>query len=938
MSFGNILYSTLIGPLQLFFEVVYSIAYRVIGNEGLSIIVLSLAMNFLVLPLYKRADEVQAEERAIEAKLKRGVDHIKKTFHGDDRMMMLQTYYRQNNYSPVDSLKGSVSLLLEIPFFIAAYRFLSGLEILQGVSFGPIADLGMPDNMLVLGSFSINILPILMTIINIISSSIYSKGLPLKSKIQLYAMACIFLVFLYNSPAGLVFYWTLNNLFSLVKTVFFKMKNPKVILSIMASVAGLAAAVIAIIGPGSRSVKVYLVLAIAGIILQMPLLIHFLGRNRKWALFVSGEPSKTAFLFPCLLLSVLIGFLIPSSVILASPLEFVDAASFYNPVWYVISSLSLAGGLFIVWFFVFYSLAGKSGKIIFEKLVSAVSVIAIADYMLFGKKLGIMNSSLIFDKGLQFDKKEMVINILVILICIITVLAALRFLKSKAKAIYLIMAVAVFSMSISNIAGINKVISEYRNTSERGDIPTINLSREGENVVVIMLDRAIGLYVPYIMAERPELKEQFSGFTYYSNVVSFGGWTNLGTPALFGGYEYTPDEMNKRDTESIKDKHNEALKVMPVLFAENGFDVTVLNPSYANYQWIPDNSIFADYDGIYANNTYGYFSDPESSEYTVESRKRNFFCYSFMKAMPLFMQSTLYNAGKYNSLAFYSEKAYLGQSIESISESEGISPDAADYYNTVSGLSGMTHITDETNGTFTEYVCELTHDVQLYDEETYSLEMHVDNAAYDNAHADRFEIAGRTLKVESIEQMTHYQSNVAAFIQLGKWFEYLKANGVYDNTRIILVADHGQGLSQDEELIVDYAESRYDAEWYYPLLMVKDFNSTGFCESEEFMTNADVPVLATRELISNPVNPFTGNEIENSYKTLGVYVSASDAWGINFNNGSVYYPGDWLYVHDDMRKKENWEIVQRDSASPLEFVEWDEELWERFHNASEKGE
>ena len=50
-------------------------------------------------------------------------------------------------------------------------------------------------------------------------------------------------------------------------------------------------------------------------------------------------------------------------------------------------------------------------------------------------------------------------------------------------------------------------------------------------MVVLMLDRAMGQYVPYIFNEKPELKEQFSGFTYYSNVISFGGYTNFGSPA-----------------------------------------------------------------------------------------------------------------------------------------------------------------------------------------------------------------------------------------------------------------------------------------------------------------------------------------------------------------------------------------------------------------------
>lgn len=74
----QILDSLLFQPLQLLFEVIYVNANRVIGNPGLSIIVLSLVMNFLVLPLYMRADALQEEERDMEARLHRGVTHIKR--------------------------------------------------------------------------------------------------------------------------------------------------------------------------------------------------------------------------------------------------------------------------------------------------------------------------------------------------------------------------------------------------------------------------------------------------------------------------------------------------------------------------------------------------------------------------------------------------------------------------------------------------------------------------------------------------------------------------------------------------------------------------------------------------------------------------------------------------------------------------------------------
>ena len=250
MSVLDMIGSLLIGPLKLLFEVIFAVALKVIENPGLSIIVLSLAMNVLVLPLYRRADAIQIEARDTENKLKDVVSHIKKTFSGDERMMILQTYYRQNNYNPLSVLSGSISLLLEIPFFMAAYQFLSGVDAFSGAAFGPIKDLSAPDGLIAIGSFTINLLPIIMTLVNVISSSLYLKGFPLKTKIQLYGMAGFFLVFLYNSPAALVFYWTLNNLFSLVKTLFYRLKNPKPVLQIGLGILGAAAFVVGILMQG----------------------------------------------------------------------------------------------------------------------------------------------------------------------------------------------------------------------------------------------------------------------------------------------------------------------------------------------------------------------------------------------------------------------------------------------------------------------------------------------------------------------------------------------------------------------------------------------------------------------------------------------------------------------------------------------------------------
>ena len=91
MGVAGMLYKLVLGPLELLFDVVYTLALRMTHSEGLSLIFLSLAINLLVLPMYNRADALQAEEAREAARLKPGIDRIKKAFRGDERFMILQT-------------------------------------------------------------------------------------------------------------------------------------------------------------------------------------------------------------------------------------------------------------------------------------------------------------------------------------------------------------------------------------------------------------------------------------------------------------------------------------------------------------------------------------------------------------------------------------------------------------------------------------------------------------------------------------------------------------------------------------------------------------------------------------------------------------------------------------------------------------------------------
>ncbi|NLL63289.1 MAG: membrane protein insertase YidC [Ruminococcaceae bacterium] len=924
MTILNAIYTVLLGPLELFFDVVYTLSYKIVKNPGLAIVFLSLVMNFLVLPLYKKADEMQAEERAIQAKLQPGIKHIKKTFKGDEQYMILRTFYRQNNYKPTDALKGSVSLLLEIPFFIAAYRFLSGLKLLDGVSFGLIDDLGAPDTLLVISGVTIHLLPILMTVINLVSSAIYSKGLTLKSKIQMYGVAIIFLVLLYESPSGLVFYWTLNNVFSLVKNIFYKLKNPKLVLYILMSLvsAGLLIYVI-FINPFESVFKQNWIVSLLSL-LQLPIISYFASKKIKIKkqLPISNE-SKSIFYIGCIFVTVLMGVLIPSAVIESSPAEFVDVTLFKSPLWYILNSLLISFGTFMIWSSVFYMLAGERAKQWFSIGIWCFSGVAITNYMFFGRDLGILSNMLQFDKLPMFTVKQQLINVLVI-VAVTLILFFIYYKKASfVRLLYIAATFAVVVMSIMNVNDIYKQNTDVEKSIKivSQKVASIPLSRNGKNVVIIMLDRAISHYVPFIFNEKPELAEQFSGFTYYPNTLSYGISTNFAIPALFGGYEYTPENLNARKGESLESKHNEALKVMPVLFAKNGFNVTVCDPPYAGYKWIPDLSIFDDCEGVSVYNTEGKYNEAFDMIFidNEEVLKRNFFCYSVLKVSPLFVQPIIYSNGQYNNADAITQlsgklrmkednsEIVTPQVVEGTTKATGIRQSFLNSYGVLMSLSRMTDLQDNAKNNFFILSNSAPHEPMLLQMPNYTVEASVDNSAYTNI---RTTADGRMTELSSEKIVTHYHANMASFIQLGKWLNFLKEKGAYDNTRIIIVSDHGADILffgnhkyKDLELNIAYLN---------PLLLVKDFDSNSAFQTDlTFMTNADVPTIASSGIIKNVTNPFTGEKINSNEKNVPVQkVFYSRKWQVTENNGDKFLPGHWYTVSAPVYELDNWSYVE----------------------------
>ena len=94
-----------------------------------------------------------------------------------------------------------------------------------------------------------------------------------------------------------------------------------------------------------------------------------------------------------------------------------------------------------------------------------------------------------------------------------------------------------------------------------------------------------------------------------------------------------------------------------------------------------------------------------------------------------------------------------------------------------------------------------------------------------------------------------------------------------------------------------------------PLLMVKDFDATGFTVSDDFMTNGDTPALAMADIIDDPVNPFTQKPINSQLKEGRQLIFCSYDWIADEGSGNTFSPGPWYTVEGDPHDPSNWEYA-----------------------------
>ena len=152
-------------PIEYLLLIIFTNSYKITNNYGISLLIMSIVITVGTYPLYRLADIWKEKELNVQKSMKKDIDKISRAFSGQKRFYLIQTTYRLHDYKSWYAFRTSLGILIQIPFFFAAYNVLSSYDGYIGYSFLFINDLSKPDGLF----FGINFLPLLMTFFNILS-------------------------------------------------------------------------------------------------------------------------------------------------------------------------------------------------------------------------------------------------------------------------------------------------------------------------------------------------------------------------------------------------------------------------------------------------------------------------------------------------------------------------------------------------------------------------------------------------------------------------------------------------------------------------------------------------------------------------------------------------------------------------------------------------
>lgn len=178
---------------------------KLVINWGVSIILLTVLIKLVFYPLSAAGYKSMAKMRKLAPRLQ----NLKERY-GDDRQKLHEGMMKIYQEEKINPMGGCLPILVQIPVFIALYWVLMGAVELRQAPFALwIQDLSKPDPYYVL--------PVIMAITSYIQVKLSPASPdPVQQKIMM-AMPIIFSVMFLFFPAGLVLYWLVNNVLSILQ-------------------------------------------------------------------------------------------------------------------------------------------------------------------------------------------------------------------------------------------------------------------------------------------------------------------------------------------------------------------------------------------------------------------------------------------------------------------------------------------------------------------------------------------------------------------------------------------------------------------------------------------------------------------------------------------------------------------------------------------------
>jgi YidC/Oxa1 family membrane protein insertase len=216
-----------LAPLEWILKWFLMLFYKLIPNYGVAIILVTLLVKLLMFPLTRKGSEATLRMQALAPKVK----EIQEKHKDNPRKMNAEmaVFYKREGYNP---LSGCLPMLIQIPIFFAMYNLFNNHFDLRGAMFIPkwIPDLSLPESVFHFENFTIPFLGWtdlrLLPFVYVGSQLLYGRVTQTpdqkgnaQMKMMLYAMPVIFFFILYNVPSGLLLYWIMSNVLTMVQQV-----------------------------------------------------------------------------------------------------------------------------------------------------------------------------------------------------------------------------------------------------------------------------------------------------------------------------------------------------------------------------------------------------------------------------------------------------------------------------------------------------------------------------------------------------------------------------------------------------------------------------------------------------------------------------------------------------------------------------------------------